>query len=110
QIDSVSLVAAGYAIANEYDKLLSGIGASSTNAYTFVEQTVYVNDIPSNQLEKWAAIEGERFHQVVPRLFHTELEAVYEEKNRGLDNDQRKSWEEMLGGVFKKHQYGTQTT
>lgn len=109
-IDSISGVAATFAIANEYDKLMGSIGAQGTNAYTFVEQTVYVNDIPSNQLNKWAEIESERFGEVVPRLFHTELEAVYEEKNRGLDSDQRKVWETMLAELFKKHTYGTQTT
>ena len=110
QIDSVSGVAATYAIANEYDKMLSNIGAQGTNAYTWFEQTVYVNDIPSNEIEKWSQIEGERFGEVVPRLFHTELEAVYEEKNRGLDSDNRKAWEAMFDGMFQKHQYGTQTT
>jgi predicted Zn-dependent peptidase len=44
------------------------------------------------------------------RLFHTELEAVYEEKNRGLDNDGRKMFEAMLSGLYQKHTYGTQTT
>ncbi|MBX9852408.1 MAG: insulinase family protein [Cytophagaceae bacterium] len=110
QIDSISLVAATYAIANEYDKLLGNIGATGTNAYTYVEQTVYVNDIPSNQIDKWAEIEAERFSMVVPRLFHTELEAVYEEKNKGMDQDRRKVWEELMAGLFQKHQYGTQTT
>lgn len=47
---------------------------------------------------------------VVPRLFHTELEAVYEEKNKGLDNDGRKVWEKMYEGLFPNHPYGTQTT
>jgi len=110
QIDSVAGLAAQYAIANEYDKMLGGIGASGTNAYTYVEQTVYVNEIPSNQIEKWAQIEAERFREVTPRLFHTELEAVYEEKNKGLDNDRRKVWELMFEGLFQKHTYGTQTT
>lgn len=110
QIDSVSGVAAKYAIANEYDKAMSSIGASGTNAYTWVEQTVYVNEIPSNNFEKWAMIESNRFQEVVPRLFHTELEAVYEEKNRGLDNDNSKTWEAMFAGLFLKHTYGTQTT
>ena len=83
QIDSVSGEAAKFAIANEYDKMVSNIGAKGTNAYTSAEATVYVNDIPSNQLEKWLDIESERFRMPVFRLFHTELEAVYEEKNRG---------------------------
>ncbi len=110
QIDSVSGLAAHFAVANEYDKALSSIGASGTNAYTWVEQTVYVNEIPSNNLEKWAMIESNRFQEVVPRLFHTELEAVYEEKNRSLDNDNSKTYEALLGGLFQKHPYGTQTT
>ena len=110
QIDSISVVAAGYAIANEYDKMLGQIGAQGTNAYTFVEQTVYVNDIPSNQIEKWAEIEAERFSMVVPRLFHTELEAVYEEKNKGLDNDGRKVYEVLFEKLFPTDPYGTQTT
>ena len=59
--------------------------------HTPQQSTVYVNDIPSNQLEKWLSIEAERFRNPVFRLFHTELEAVYEEKNRGLDNDGRKN-------------------
>jgi predicted Zn-dependent peptidase len=110
RIDSVSGVAAQYAIANEYDKLLSSIGATGTNAFTSMEQTVYVNDIPSNQFDKWLAIEAERFRNPVLRLFHTELEAVYEEKNIGLDNDGRKMSEATLASLFTRHPYGTQTT
>lgn len=110
QIDSISGVAATYAIPNEYDKIMSGLGAKGTNAYTSVEQTVYVEDIPSNQIEKWAMVQAERFREITPRLFHTELEAVYEEKNRGLDSDFRKEFEAMNAALHPKHQYGTQTT
>ena len=110
QIDSVSGLAAKYAIANEYDKMLSIIGAKGTNAYTWVEQTVYTNDIPSNQLENWIKIEAERFRNPVFRLFHTELEAVYEEKNISLDDDNDKAWDALFLGLFPTHQYGTQTT
>jgi predicted Zn-dependent peptidase len=110
KIDSISGVASKYAIANEYDKMLSSIGAQGTNAYTWVEQTVYVNDIPSNEIERWAKIESERFGELTPRLFHTELEAVYEEKNRGLDNDMSKVIEATFNAMFPNHQYGSQTT
>jgi len=110
QIDSISNMASQYAIPNEYDKMISSIGAKGTNAYTWVEQTVYMNDIPSNQLEKWLTIEAERFRNPVMRLFHTELEVVYEEKNRSLDNDWSKVHEAKLAGLFQKHPYGTQTT
>ncbi len=110
QIDSVSNIAAQYVAANEYDKLLSGLGAKGTNAYTWYEQTVYINDIPSNELEKWMEIESERFKMVVLRLFHTELEAVYEEFNINQDRDSRKSNKALMEGLFPHHPYGTQTT
>ncbi len=110
QIDSISGYASKFAVANEYDKMLANIGAKGTNAYTWLEQTVYVNDIPSNQLDKWTTIESERFRNPIMRLFHTELEAVYEEKNRGLDNDGSKAWEALLAGLFPNNNYGSQTT
>ena len=110
QIDSISGEAAKFCIANEYDKMLSGIGAKGTNAYTSNEKTVYINDIPSNQIEKWLKIEAERFRMPVFRLFHTELETVYEEKNRSLDSDGSKMFEGLMSSLFPNHQYGTQTT
>lgn len=109
-IDSVSGIAAKYAIANEYDKMMSIIGAKGTNAFTWFEQTAYVNDIPSNQIERWLTIESERFRQPIFRLFHTELEAVYEEKNRSLDNDDWKVNETLMANLFPTHNYGQQTT
>ncbi|NTW53639.1 MAG: insulinase family protein [Chlorobaculum sp.] len=109
-IDSISNVAAQFTVPNEYDKLLNSIGAKGTNAYTWVEQTVYINDIPSNELDRWLTIEAERFRSPVMRLFHTELETVYEEKNMTMDSDSRKLWEELFSGLFTRHTYGTQTT
>ena len=110
QIDSISLIAAKYAVPNEYDKMISSLGAKGTNAYTSLERTVYVNDIPSNELEKWLTVESERFSELVLRLFHTELETVYEEFNRAQDNDGRLVWYTIMKNLFKKHSYGTQTT
>jgi predicted Zn-dependent peptidase len=110
KIDSVSGVAANYAIPNEFDKMMAALGVNGVNAYTSNEQTVYVNNVPSNQLENFFNVEAERFRNPQMRLFHTELEAVYEEKNRGLDNDGRKAYEAMYAGLFPTHPYGTQTT
>src|SRR5690349_20198929 len=109
-IDSVSGIAAHFAIANEYDKMMSNIGSQKTNAHTWVEETVYEEDIPSNAVDKFLAIQAERFRKPIFRLFHTELEAVYEEKNRGLDNDGVKVQEAMMSGLFPTHNYGQQTT
>jgi len=110
KIDSLSNIASEYSIANEYDKMMSLIGAKGTNAYTWFEETVYTNDIPSNQLEKWLTIEAERFRNPIMRLFHTELETVYEEKNISLDDDGDKAWNKLFATLFQNHSYGTQTT
>ena len=109
EIDNVSNEASKLAIANEYDKMVGFIGATGTNAYTTEDRTVYINNIPSNQLENWLEIEADRFSMIVNRLFHTELEAVYEEKNRSLDNDGWKVYEALYNEMFKSHKYGTQT-
>lgn len=110
QIDSVSGIAARYAIANEYDKMMTAMGAQGTNAHTSFEETVYEEDIPSNAIDKYLTLQAERFRDPVFRLFHTELEAVYEEKNRGLDNDGNKMREVLFSSLFPQHNYGQQTT
>lgn len=109
RIDETSNEAAKYAIPNEYDKLIAALGGKGLNAYTTEDRTVYTVDIPSNELEKFLEVEGARFRKIVNRLFHTELEAVYEEKNRSLDNDGWKAYEAMAKLAFQQHPYGTQT-
>jgi predicted Zn-dependent peptidase len=84
EIDKVSGEAAKYAIANEYDKMMAGMGADGSNAFTSFEQTVYTEDVPANVIDKFLAVQSERFREPVLRLFHTELEAVYEERTDPL--------------------------
>lgn len=108
-IDSVSQIASKYAIPSEYDKMISGLGAKGTNAYTSNERTVYINDIPTNEFEKWLKIESERFSKLVLRLFHTELETVYEEFNMYQDRDDTRAYNKLMAALFPTHPYGTQT-
>ncbi len=110
QIDSISYIASTIAIPNEYDRLMTAIGSIGTNAGTSNDYTIYMENIPSNQLENWAMIQGDRFNDPVLRLFHTELETVYEEKNMSLTNDGRLASEALLQGLFPNHPYGLQTT
>ena len=109
-IDSVSGVASKYAIANEYDKMMTAMGAQGTNAFTSFEKTVYTDDVPANAINKYITVQAERFRNPVLRIFHTELEAVYEEKNRSLDSDNSEVFETLFSELFKKHNYGLQTT
>jgi len=110
EIDRLSNEAAQLVAPNEYDKLAGSIGAKGTNAYTWLEQTVYLNDIPSNELERWFKLESERFRMMALRLFHTELETVYEEFNMIQDKDFRKVNNAIRQSLFPRHPYGTQTT
>ena len=110
EIDSVSQLAAQYFIPNEYDKLMSAIGAEGTNAYTSEDVTCYTEDIPSNEIENWAKIQSDRFQNMVIRGFHTELEAVYEEYNIHLTSDIDKLFTAMSAKLYPNHPYGTQTT
>lgn len=110
EIDRVSYAASAYGIPNEYDKLMSAIGSTGTNAYTSNDQTVYVEYFPSNQIENWARIQSDRFENMVMRGFHTELEAVYEEKNMSLNSDNSAVFDSVMAATFAPHPYGTQTT
>jgi len=109
-IDSISGVASQFAIPNEYDKMMALIGANGSNAFTSNDVTCYTEDIPSNQIENWARIQSNRFQDPVFRLFHTELEAVYEEKNMSMTRDMSKEFEALSALLYPTHPYGTQTT
>ena len=110
QIDSLSYEASKLAIPNEYDKMVASLGAKGTNAFTDRDLTCYINDIPSNGVEKWLAIESDRFQNLVLRIFHTELEAVYEEFNRNTAEDGEWSSQAVDSLLMPNHPYGSQTT
>lgn len=105
-IDSLSLEASKLSIPNEYDKLMAAIGASGTNAWTSYDETVYTENIPSNQIENWAKIQADRFENNVIRGFHTELETVYEEMNMYSSYDSEKILDKTMELLFPKHPYG----
>ena len=110
KINDISAKAAALAIPNEMDRAYSDMGGKGINAHTWHEETVYKVDLPGNRLEHWAKIESERFANPVFRLFHTELETVYEEKNRSIDNKDRLLQREVNNLLFKVHPYGQQPT
>ncbi len=110
EIDSISQLAAKYNIPNEYDKLMSSIGSEGTNAYTSNDVTCYVENIPCNEIENWAKVQSDRFQNMVIRGFHTELEAVYEEKNISMASDGTKEFAALWKLLTPTHPYGTQTT
>ena len=109
KIDALSYEASKIAIPNEYDKLMSVIGSQGSNAFTSEDVTCYIEEIPSNQIDNWARIQADRFMNCVFRGFHTELEAVYEEKNMTMNDDSEKAIDALNAMLFPHHPYGTQT-
>ena len=70
-----------YIISNEFSAAIQQMGGQFLNASTGFERTNYFNLFPSNQIEKWLSIYAHRIQNPVFRLFQTELETVYEERN-----------------------------
>jgi predicted Zn-dependent peptidase len=110
EINKVAQEAAQYAVPNEIDKVYNAMGGTHLNAHTWHEETVYKVGLPSNRLNQWAAVESARYVNPVFRIFHTELETVYEEKNRSIDNKDRLMNYTMSQLLYKEHPYGQQPT
>lgn len=110
KINEQSVAAAKYGLPNDFDNLLKSIGSTSVNAFTSPDMTFYHNSFPSNQIEKWLHIFSHRFKDPVFRSFQSELEVVYEEKNRAMDGFEYQILEKFMDELFSPHPYGTQTT
>lgn len=106
KINELSLASTDYAIPNEVDVILTQMGGKSLNAGTAYDQTMYYNIFPSNQLSKWMDVYVERFRNPVFRLFQSELEAVYEEKNMYGDGPINAFQELLFKETFGEHPYG----
>ena len=108
KINELNVKASEYAIPNEFNKLMEGFGATGVNAFTSNDVIAYVSQFPSHQTSKWLDINSHRFENPVYRMFQSELETVYEEKNRAMDNAFRVLFDKFFENFFKKHPYGQQ--
>lgn len=106
-INRLSRKAAEYAIPNEFDRLVSRFGGSGLNAYTSFDRTVYHNSFSPQFLSQWCELYTERLRCPVFRLFQSELETVYEEKNMYSDNPVQPAVEYVLKEYFGDTPYGT---
>ncbi len=95
-----------YVVPNEMDQMLRLLGGRGVNAFTSYDETVYHNTFPASQVEPWLEIYAHRFQDPVFRLFPSELEAVYEEKNIALDTTGYAAFRKALRAVFPEHPYG----
>lgn len=104
-INDLSTLAADYVIPNEFDKLISKYGGTNLNAGTSYDYTVYHNTFSPQYIEQWAEINSERFLSPVFRMFQSELETVYEEKNRRDDMMFNQAMEKAFEIYFHPHPY-----
>lgn len=109
EINKESIEAGKYTILNEMSTLIDKMGGTNLNAGTGVDQTVYYNSFPPNQIEKWVELYSHRFEKPVFRAFQAELETVYEEKNMYQDNFITGLLEAFNKNFYKNHPYGQQT-
>lgn len=108
RINEASVAAGAYAIPNELDGLLKRIGSTGINANTTWDRTVYFNTFPANEIVPWLDLCSHRFMNPVFRLFQSELETVYEEKNLYSDSFEERLMEFLFRNFFRKHPYGRQ--
>ena len=106
KINELSLASTDYAIPNEVDVILTKMGGEGLNAGTAYDQTMYFNSFPANQIGKWMDVYVERFRYPVFRLFQSELETVYEEKNMYGDEPINAFQEYLFKETFGDHPYG----
>jgi len=81
KINKLSIKASEFAIPNEFSRMIKELGSNNFNAFTSKDKIAYFNSFPANQVEKWLELYSDRFTEPVFRLFQSELETVYEEKN-----------------------------
>ena len=105
EINDLSILAADYVIPNEFDKLISKYGGTNLNAGTSYDYTIYHNNFSPQYIAQWAEINSERFISPVFRMFQTELETVYEEKNRRDDMMFNQAMEKAFEIYFHPHPY-----
>ena len=104
-INDLSVRAAKYVIPNEFDRLITRYGGTKLNAGTSYDYTLYFNTFSPQYIAQWAEINSERMIHPVFRLFQSELETVYEEKNMYEDAVASMAVEKLTERYFYPHPY-----
>lgn len=105
EINDLSIQSSDYVIPNEFNRLISKYGGSGLNAATSYDATIYFNTFSPQYMTQWAEINSERLLNPVFRLFQSELETVYEEKNMYGDFIGGPVMDRLLARYFAPHPY-----
>jgi len=94
-------------VKDEFDRIYTAAGASSMNAATSEDFTIYFINVPSNKLELWYWMESDRLLNPVFREFYTERDVVHEERRRSRDSTPTGRYIEQFEAMFwKSSPYG----
>jgi predicted Zn-dependent peptidase len=105
EINELSIRSSKYVIPNEFSQLISKYGGSALNASTSYDCTIYHNEFSPQYINQWAELYSERLINPVFRLFQSELETVYEEKNMYNDAMGYQAFEKVAERFFSPHPY-----
>ena len=99
-INQLNIKASQFAIPNEFNRLITKYGGSDLNAGTSYDFTYYHNTFSPQFIEQWCELNSHRLIHPVYRLFQSELETVYEEKNMYTDNPAAMMLEQIASKFF----------
>ena len=105
EINELSIRSSEYVIPNEFNRLINRFGGSGLNAATPYDATIYFNTFSPQYMVQWAEINSERLINPVFRLFQSELETVYEEKNMYGDFIGGQVMDTLMARYFGPHPY-----
>lgn len=105
EINELSIRSSEYVIPNEFNRLINRFGGSGLNAATSYDATIYFNTFSPQYMVQWAEINSERLINTVFRLFQSELETVYEEKNMYGDFIGGQVMDTLMARYFGPHPY-----
>lgn len=105
EINELSIRSSEYVIPNEFNRLINRFGGSGLNAATSYDATIYFNTFSPQYMVQWAEINSERLINPVFRLFQSELETVYEEKNMYGDFIGGQVMDTLMARYFGPHSY-----
>lgn len=105
EINELSGQASEFVIPNEFNRLISQYGGTQLNAGTSYDYTIYMNTFSPEYMAQWAELNSERLINPVFRMFQTELETVYEEKNMYHDFMGRDAIDKFMERYFQPHPY-----
>ena len=105
EINELSIRSSEYVIPNEFNRLINRFGGSGLNAATSYDATIYFNTFSPQYMVQWAEINSERLINPVFRLFQSELETVYEEKNMYGDFIGGQVMDTLMARYFGPHPY-----